>query len=130
MCLLSVSGILLWPGWRKLLNGFKIKLDGHPKRLYFDIHKVLGIVAQPYFIAFTGFTGFCWNFSDFTKPIIYAVTFTRKPASVPVSLSLLPGKTPVALVEQLKNCSCSVSSGNAGDDLLSSSTRRCFESSL
>ena len=100
MCILSITGILLWPGWRKLLNGFKIKLDAHPKRVNFDIHKIAGIVTA-IFIALTGFTGFCWNFSDFTKPIIYAVTFTRKPASEPVSIPV-PGKTPLELIDQLK----------------------------
>ncbi|MEH2465714.1 PepSY-associated TM helix domain-containing protein [Nostoc sp.] len=100
MCILSVTGILLWPGWRKLLNGFKIKLDAHPKRVNFDIHKVAGIVTAT-FIALTGFTGFCWNFSDFTKPIIYAVTFTRKPASEPVSVPIA-GKTSLQLTDQLK----------------------------
>ncbi|WP_375474437.1 PepSY-associated TM helix domain-containing protein [uncultured Nostoc sp.] len=102
MCILSITGILLWPGWRKLLklNGFKIKLDAHPKRVNFDIHKVAGIVTA-IFIAFTGFTGFCWNFSDFTNPIIYAVTFTNKSASEPVS-KLIPGKTPLELTDQLK----------------------------
>ncbi|MEH2310894.1 MAG: PepSY-associated TM helix domain-containing protein [Nostoc sp.] len=58
MCILSITGILLWPGWRKLLNGFKIKLDAHPKGVNFDIHKVAGIVTA-IFIALTGFTGFC-----------------------------------------------------------------------
>ena len=100
MCILSITGILLWPGWRKLLNGFKIKLDAHPKRVNFDIHKVAGIVTA-IFIALTGFTGFCWNFSDFTKPIIYAVTFTHKPASEPVSVPVA-GKTPLQLTDQLK----------------------------
>ncbi|MEH2121402.1 PepSY-associated TM helix domain-containing protein [Nostoc sp.] len=100
MCILSITGILLWPGWRKLFNGFKIKLDAHPKRVNFDIHKVAGIVTA-IFIALTGFTGFCWNFSDYTKPIIYAVTFTRKPASEPVSVPV-PGKTPLQLTDQLK----------------------------
>ncbi|MEH2274132.1 MAG: PepSY-associated TM helix domain-containing protein [Nostoc sp.] len=100
MCILSITGILLWPGWRKLLNGFKIKLDAHPKRVNFDIHKVAGIVTA-IFIVLTGFTGFCWNFSDFTKPIIYAVTFTRKPALEPVSVPV-PGKTPLELADQLK----------------------------
>ncbi|MEH1834445.1 MAG: PepSY-associated TM helix domain-containing protein [Nostoc sp.] len=100
MCILSITGILLWPGWRKLLNGFKIKLNAHPKRINFDIHKVAGIVTA-IFIALTGFTGFCWNFSDFTNPIIYAVTFTNKSASEPVS-KLIPGKTPLELTDQLK----------------------------
>ncbi|MEH2290808.1 PepSY-associated TM helix domain-containing protein [Nostoc sp.] len=100
MCILSITGFLLWPGWRKLLNGFKIKLNAHPKRINFDIHKVAGIVTA-IFLALTGFTGFCWNFSDFTKPIIYAVTFTHKPASEPVSIGV-PGKTPLKLTDQLK----------------------------
>ncbi|MDF5709964.1 MAG: PepSY-associated TM helix domain-containing protein [Nostoc sp. S4] len=100
MCILSITGILLWPGWRKLLNGFKIKWNAHPKRVNFDIHKVAGIVTA-IFIALTGFTGFCWNFSDFTNPIIYAVTFTNKSASEPVS-KLIPGKTPLQLTDQLE----------------------------
>lgn len=100
MCILSLTGIVLWPGWRKLLNGFKIKWNAHPKRVNFDIHKVAGIVTAM-FIVLTGFTGFCWNFSDFTKPIIYAVTFTHKPTSEPVSKPV-PGKTPLELADQLK----------------------------
>ncbi|MGI2904631.1 PepSY-associated TM helix domain-containing protein [Tolypothrix sp. VBCCA 56010] len=100
MCILSLTGIVLWPGWRKLLNGFKIKWNAHPKRVNFDIHKVAGIVTA-IFIALTGFTGFCWNFSDFTNPIIYAVTFTHKPISEPVSKPV-PGKTPLQLTDQLK----------------------------
>ncbi|MEH2084599.1 MAG: PepSY-associated TM helix domain-containing protein [Nostoc sp.] len=100
MFILSITGIVLWPGWRKLLNGFKIKLNAHPKRINFDIHKVAGIVTA-IFIVLTGFTGFCWNFSDFTNPIIYAVTFTNKSASEPVS-KLIPGKTPLELTDQLK----------------------------
>lgn len=38
--ILSVTGIVLWPGWRKLTAGFKIKWDGHIKRVNFNLHKV------------------------------------------------------------------------------------------
>ena len=99
MCLLCISGLILWPGWRKLIAGFKIKLDAHRQRANFDIHKVAGIVTVV-FLFFTGFTGFCWNFS-FTEPIIYAVTFTKQPSS-PVSKPI-QGKSPLGLTEQLKN---------------------------
>ncbi|MEH2108589.1 PepSY-associated TM helix domain-containing protein [Nostoc sp.] len=99
MCILTITGLVLWPGWRKLIIGFKIKFDAHPKRVSFDIHKVVGIVSVV-FLFFTGFTGFCWNFYDLTEPIIYAVTFTPKPSEL-VSRPI-PGKSPFGLTEQLK----------------------------
>ncbi|MEH1769030.1 MAG: PepSY-associated TM helix domain-containing protein [Nostoc sp.] len=99
MCILTITGLVLWPGWRRLIAGFKIKLDAHSKRVNFDIHKVAGIITVV-FLFFTGFTGFCWNFYDLTEPIIYAVTFTSKP-SEPVSKPI-PSKSTLGLTEQLK----------------------------
>ncbi|MEH2381417.1 MAG: PepSY-associated TM helix domain-containing protein [Nostoc sp.] len=99
MCILTITGLVLWPGWRKLIAGFKIKFDAHPKRVNFDIHKVAGIITVV-FLFFTGFTGFCWNFYDLTEPIIYAITFTQKP-SEPVSKPI-PSKSTLGLTEQLK----------------------------
>jgi uncharacterized iron-regulated membrane protein len=84
---LCVSGIALWPGWRKLATGFKIKWDARPKRLNFDIHKVAGIVAAV-FLAMATFTGFCWNFWDWSVPVIHAITFSPKPPD--------PASTPIA----------------------------------
>ncbi|MGI2903686.1 PepSY-associated TM helix domain-containing protein [Tolypothrix sp. VBCCA 56010] len=99
MCILTITGLVLWPGWRKLIAGFKIKLDAHPQRANFDIHKVAGIIAVV-FLFFTGFTGFCWNFYDLTEPIIYAVTFTPLPSEL-VSKPI-PGKSILGLTQQLK----------------------------
>lgn len=84
---LAMTGIALWPGWRKLSAGFKVKWDARPKRLNFDIHKVAGIVAAV-FLAMATFTGFCWNFWDWSVPAIHAITFSPKPveaASVPIA---------------------------------------------
>jgi uncharacterized iron-regulated membrane protein len=39
---------------------------------------IIGIAA----FSFTSFTGFCWNFYDWTTPLIYAATFTSKPADL------------------------------------------------
>ncbi|MGH7998947.1 MAG: PepSY-associated TM helix domain-containing protein [Brasilonema sp.] len=91
---LSITGFLLWPGWRRLISGFRIKLNAHPKRVNFDIHKVVGIVSV-IFLSLIAFTGFCWNFEDFTKPAIYAVTSTPS-KSEPVS-RLLPGQSTLNL---------------------------------
>ena len=76
--ILSITGLILWPGWRKLISGFKIKWLAHPKRVNFDIHKVSGIITAV-FLSLIAFTGFCWNFYDFTQPAIYAVTLTPTP---------------------------------------------------
>ncbi|MBP5972958.1 PepSY domain-containing protein [Brasilonema sp. CT11] len=99
MCILTITGFILWPGWRKLIAGFKIKLDAHPQRANFDIHKVTGIITVV-FLFFTSFTGFCWNLYGFTEPIIYAVTFTPKP-SEPISKPI-SGKSTLNLTQQLK----------------------------
>lgn len=90
--ILSVTGLILWPGWRRLIAGFKIKWNAHPKRVNFDIHKVIGIIAA-IFLAMIAFTGFCWNFYEQTEPIIYAATFTPKPVE-PVS-QVIPGQEPI-----------------------------------
>ncbi|MEH2411065.1 PepSY-associated TM helix domain-containing protein [Nostoc sp.] len=98
--ILSVTGIVLWSGWRKLISGFKIKWDGHIKRVNFDIHKVAGIVTA-IFLTFIGFTGFAWNVPQAkVQDAIYAATFTPKPPD-PVSQSI-PGKKPLSLTELLR----------------------------
>lgn len=97
--ILSITGIILWPGWRKLIAGFKIKFDAHPKRVNFDVHKVAGVITAT-FLVFTFFTGFCWNFSEFVNPIIYAATFSKpQPNLVSVPIS---GQSPLGLKDQLK----------------------------
>jgi len=90
MVILSITGVALWSGWRKLISGFKIKWNAHPKRVNYDIHKVAGIVTAV-FLGVIAFTGFCWNFYDFAKPAIYAVTFSPKPpepVSVPIAVQV------------------------------------------
>jgi uncharacterized iron-regulated membrane protein len=82
--ILSLTGIILWPGWRKLAAGFKIKWNARIKRLNFDLHKVAGIITA-IFLAAIGFTGFAWNIPQAgIEDGIYALTFTPKP-SEPVS---------------------------------------------
>ena len=96
LLILSITGIILWSGWRKLISGFKIRWRSHPKRVNLDIHKVAGIVTA-IFLAFTAFTGFCWNFSEVAEPAIYAITLTpnaAKPVSVPIA-----GKSPLGITQ-------------------------------
>ncbi|MHC5857744.1 PepSY-associated TM helix domain-containing protein [Nostoc sp.] len=105
--ILSITGIILWPGWRKLIAGFKIKWqNAHIKRTNFDIHKVAGIITAV-FLAFIGFTGFAWNIPQAKMTdVIYAATLTRKPAD-PVSTPIT-GKQPLAIADLLQRADAAV----------------------
>jgi uncharacterized iron-regulated membrane protein len=99
LLILSITGIVLWPGWRKLISGFKIKWVAHPKRLNFDIHKVAGIITAV-FLGVIAFTGFCWNFYDQSYPVIYAATLTPKPPEV--KSTVIKGQPPISLQTALR----------------------------
>lgn len=97
LLILSLSGILLWPGWRKLIAGLKIRFQAHPKRVNYDIHKVAGIITA-FFLAMIALSGFCWNFSEISEPLIYSLTFSPKPSEVIVTP---PANQSVLNIQQL-----------------------------
>jgi uncharacterized iron-regulated membrane protein len=87
LLVLSISGLILWSGWRKLISGFKIKWNAHPKRLNYDLHKVAGAVTAVFLIIVAA-TGAGWNFYEVTQPAIYALTSTPtrpEPQSKPIA---------------------------------------------
>jgi uncharacterized iron-regulated membrane protein len=47
---MTVSGILLWPGWRRLSMGLKIRWNAPLALVNYDIHKVGGIVSSLFFM--------------------------------------------------------------------------------
>jgi uncharacterized iron-regulated membrane protein len=98
--ILCVTGLILWTGWRNLIAGFKIKWNGHFKRVNFDIHNVIGIWTI-LLLSITAFTGFCWNFSDWSYPIIYATTFTHPDPEI--NSTLIPGQAPLPISKLLQN---------------------------
>ncbi len=105
LLILSITGIMLWPGWRKLITGFKIKWNAHIKRTNFDFHKVAGIITA-IFLALTAFTGLCWNFYTYAEPVIYAVTFS--PIPVEPQSQPIPRKSPIALADILQRADAAI----------------------
>jgi uncharacterized iron-regulated membrane protein len=98
--ILCITGIILWPGWRKLAAGFKIKWDAKIKRLNFDLHKVAGIIAAV-FLAMAMGTGFIWNYGTWMNPIIYAITFSSPTAEVEIASQVIANQPPVAITADL-----------------------------
>jgi uncharacterized iron-regulated membrane protein len=72
---INLTGTVLWDGWRKLKQGFSIQWQAKPRRIHYDIHKVVGIFAVV-FLSLTAFTGFLWSFK-LAKPIAHFVTFSH-----------------------------------------------------
>lgn len=72
--LLLISGIILW--WpknrRTAKQGFKIMWRAHPKRLNYDLHKVLGFYAT-WIVIFSALTGLLFAFEGFSD-LIYKAT--------------------------------------------------------
>jgi uncharacterized iron-regulated membrane protein len=106
--ILCLTGIALWPGWRKFFNGFKIKWDAKPKRLNFDVHKVAGIIAAVFLFMAT-FTGFLWNFWDWSEPATYTVLFSKKPADA-VS-QVIPGRSPITFSQAIEKANVALPGG-------------------
>jgi uncharacterized iron-regulated membrane protein len=54
--LMVLSGLYLWPGWRRATQGFSIKWRGGQWRVSFDLHKIIG-VSCVFFFVYIVFTG-------------------------------------------------------------------------
>jgi uncharacterized iron-regulated membrane protein len=109
---LCITGIILWPGWRKLAAGFKIKWDTNIKRLNFDLHNVAGIIAAV-FLAMAMGTGFIWNYGTWMNPIIYAITFSPPPTEVEVASEVIPNRSPVDItVDLIQTASAALPNGD------------------
>ncbi|MBW4552764.1 MAG: PepSY domain-containing protein [Aphanocapsa sp. GSE-SYN-MK-11-07L] len=107
--ILCVTGIVLWPGWRKLALGFKIKWNAQIKRLNFDLHKVAGIIAAV-FLAMAMGTGFIWNFSPWINPVIYALTFSPQPVAEPTS-KVIANQPPAGISTLIQSASAALPAG-------------------
>lgn len=77
LLLLSVTGIILWPGWKKLVAGFTIRWRSAPQLINYDLHKVGGILSCVFLIAIAS-TGTAMIFPAQFKGVIYPLAGTPK----------------------------------------------------
>lgn len=102
--LMLVSGIILWwPRNRKTAKrGFRIMWNAHPKRLNYDLHRILGFYAT-WIVLFTAITGLLFGFEKLADRI-YQVTGSRQ--------SVVRKKPPVS------DTTGSITPKNSGIDLV------------
>lgn len=93
--IIIVSGLVIW--WprnkRAAKQGFTIKLRTSPKRLNYDLHRVLGFYAS-WVILLTVFTGLIWTFDSFAD-LTYKLTGSKR--------SIVQKKPPVGDTTLLSN---------------------------
>lgn len=92
LLVLSVTGVMLWPGWRRFGAGWKIRFSAPKSIVNYDLHKVIGIVSVA-FIIFIAFTGVALTFfAEFIK-LTHWLTQTSEIAhhvEIPASNQSLP----------------------------------------
>ena len=99
LVLLAVTGLILWPGWKKLGTGFKIRWQAPTHLLNYDIHKVAGIWSVV-FLVMIAFTGAGLIFYTEFEGAVYWLTRTPPPPTL--TSTLQADKAPLALDEILQ----------------------------
>lgn len=107
LLLLSITGMILWPGWKRLAPGIKIRWKAPSRLVSYDIHKVVGILSL-LFLALLAFTGAALTFYETVDPVINR--FTRlPPLPDPPTSQIVAGKTPMAIEQVLRNADTALS---------------------
>ncbi|MFB2923825.1 PepSY-associated TM helix domain-containing protein [Aerosakkonema funiforme] len=78
LLVLCVSGLVLWTGWQKFMQGFKIRWKAPSKLLNYDIHKVLGMLSVAFLLLIVS-TGVAMSFFSQFEQAVYALTSTSLP---------------------------------------------------
>ncbi|HKE37701.1 MAG TPA: PepSY-associated TM helix domain-containing protein [Candidatus Baltobacteraceae bacterium] len=84
LVLMGCTGLYLWPGWRRLRQGFTIKWPPtQPFRLSYDVHKIVGIVSVAFLMmwALTAAGQVFWT--DYAEPV--------SPAPAPTNATMQRG---------------------------------------
>lgn len=101
LLLLSITGMILWPGWKRLAPGIKIRWTAPSRLVNYDIHKVIGILSV-LFLALLAFTGAALTFYETVDPVINGFMGMPPPPDPPTS-QIVTGKTPMAIDQVLRN---------------------------
>ena len=114
LLLLSVTGLILWPGWRRLVSGLKIRWRSPWRLLNYDLHKVGGIVSVVFLVVIAS-TGAGLVFWDQSAQALYWLTQTSQHVHVEPTSTLLNNKAPLALDELLPRADAALPGGKTID---------------
>ncbi|SRR5579883_384958 len=108
LLVMVVSGLTVWPGWRKPRLGFWIRTKAHISLLFYDLHKVGGFLSAAFLILIAS-TGSAMVFSSQFETMIHWLTQTPK-TILPVSTPVL-AQAPLQLEEILQVANAALPEG-------------------
>ncbi|MBC8122043.1 MAG: PepSY domain-containing protein [Gemmatimonadaceae bacterium] len=92
MVVVSITGLSLWPGWRKLGAGLSVRLNAPWPVIAYDLHKLTGLVAFT-FLMLLGATGAAMAFRQPFDLAIHRLSSTPQPALL--TSRVIPGQVPL-----------------------------------
>lgn len=98
LLLLGITGIILWPGWRRFAQGFTIRWNSPWQLVNYDLHKVGGVLSVV-FLSLIAFTGAAMIFWTQVEGAVYWLLSTPAPAE-PTS-KVVAGVLPMGIDEIL-----------------------------
>lgn len=75
---LGITGVALWPGWKKWRAGVTLRWRSRPHIVAFDLHKLSGILSAVYLVLL-GVTGAAFMFYAPFQTAVYVLTGTQRP---------------------------------------------------
>lgn len=79
LLVLSITGLILWTGWGRLVAGLRIRWRSPWQIFTYDLHKVGGILAILFLVVIAA-TGVAMSYWDQSEHLIYSLTRTQKSA--------------------------------------------------
>jgi uncharacterized iron-regulated membrane protein len=95
LLILCVTGLFLWPGWKKFASGFKIRWKAPGKLINYDVHKVVGILSVAFLLLIVS-TGVAMSFFTQFEKALYSLTATPMP-TIPSKSQPAAGRKTVAI---------------------------------
>lgn len=74
----AIGGLIIFPGWKKLSTGFKIRCQAPSHLITYDFHKIIGIVAVV-FLIMSGITAALLVFDKQARVLGYAFSAIPQP---------------------------------------------------
>ena len=98
LLILSITGLTLWSGWKRLIPAFKIRWQAPLRLLAFDLHQVSGIIAV-IFLIFISITGILFVLAHNSQAFLSL--FIKSPSETEL-VATAPEQKPISIVRAMQ----------------------------
>lgn len=99
LLILSITGLILWSGWKRLIPAFKIRWKAPLHLLAYDLHQVFGIVAVVFLILIST-TGIIFVLAHNSQAFLSL--FITPPQTQTELVAILPQQQPITIAQAIQ----------------------------